>query len=102
MSLGNGRVAKAALLGVAALGLLIGALARSEEQAIIFSLVPMFILAGLGGAWVPVEGQRMDAVLVADAGRVTCRKLRDVKRGDKHALLEAHRQEEQGHAKPND
>jgi len=40
---------------VAALGLLIGALARSEEQAIIFALVPMFILAGLGGAWVPLE-----------------------------------------------
>jgi len=40
---------------VAALGLLIGALAKSEEQAIIFSLVPMFILAGLGGAWVPLE-----------------------------------------------
>jgi ABC-2 type transport system permease protein len=40
---------------IAALGLLIGALARSEEQAIIFSLVPMFLLSGLGGAWVPLE-----------------------------------------------
>ncbi|HET7089952.1 MAG TPA: ABC transporter permease [Anaerolineae bacterium] len=40
---------------VAALGLLIGTLARSEEQAIIFSLVPMFVLAALGGAWVPLE-----------------------------------------------
>jgi ABC-2 type transport system permease protein len=40
---------------IAALGLLIGVLAKSEEQAIIFSLVPMFVLAGLGGAWVPLE-----------------------------------------------
>jgi ABC-2 type transport system permease protein len=35
--------------------LLIGILAKSEEQAIIFSLVPMFVFAGLGGAWVPLE-----------------------------------------------
>jgi ABC-2 type transport system permease protein len=40
---------------IAALGLLIGVLAKSEEQAIIFSLIPMFVLAGLGGAWVPLE-----------------------------------------------
>ena len=37
------------------LGLLIGGLARSEEQVVIFSLVPMFVLSGLGGAWVPLE-----------------------------------------------
>jgi ABC-2 type transport system permease protein len=40
---------------IAALGLLIGVMAKSEEQAIIFSLVPMFVLSGLGGAWVPLE-----------------------------------------------
>jgi ABC-2 type transport system permease protein len=40
---------------IAALGLMIGVFARSEEQAIIFSLFPMFILSGLGGAWVPLE-----------------------------------------------
>ncbi|UCG26265.1 MAG: ABC transporter permease, partial [Chloroflexota bacterium] len=40
---------------VAALGLLIGALAKSEEQVIVFSLIPMFILSGFGGAWVPLE-----------------------------------------------
>ena len=40
---------------IAALGLLIGVLAKSEEQAIVFSLIPMFVLAGLGGAWVPLE-----------------------------------------------
>ncbi len=48
-------VAVAAALCIGALGLLIGILSKSEEQAIIFSLVPMFILAGLGGAWVPLE-----------------------------------------------
>ena len=48
-------VATSAAACIAALGLLIGALARSEEQAIIFSLVPMFLLAGLGGAWVHLE-----------------------------------------------
>ncbi len=48
-------VALAAALCIAALGLLIGTLARTEEQAIIFALVPMFLLAALGGAWMPLE-----------------------------------------------
>ena len=48
-------VALSAAVCIAALGLLIGVLAKSEEQAIIFSLVPMFLLAGLGGAWVPLD-----------------------------------------------
>jgi ABC-2 type transport system permease protein len=48
-------VAFCAALCISALGLLIGVLARSEEQAITFSLIPMFVLAGLGGAWVPLE-----------------------------------------------
>jgi len=39
----------------ASLGLLVGAVARSEEQAIIFSLLLMFVLAGVGGAWFPLE-----------------------------------------------
>lgn len=42
-------------LFAASLGLLIGALSQSEEQAIVFSLVPMFVLAALGGAWMPLE-----------------------------------------------
>ncbi len=42
-------------LWTAALGLLIGTWAQNEEQAIIFSLIPMFVLAGMGGAWVPLE-----------------------------------------------
>jgi ABC-2 type transport system permease protein len=40
---------------IAAIGLLIGVFAKSEEQAIMFSLIPMFILSALGGAWVPLE-----------------------------------------------
>jgi ABC-2 type transport system permease protein len=48
-------VAFSAALCIAALGLLIGILARSAEQAVIFSLIPMFVLSGLGGAWVPLE-----------------------------------------------
>lgn len=48
-------VAVASSLCIAALGLLIGVLARSEEQAIAFSLIPMFLFAGLGGAWTPLE-----------------------------------------------
>ena len=48
-------VAFSAALCIAALGLLIGILARTEEQAVTFSLIPMFVLSGLGGAWVPLE-----------------------------------------------
>jgi ABC-2 type transport system permease protein len=48
-------VAVSAALCIAALGLLIGILSRSEEQASIFSLLPMFVFSGLGGAWVPLE-----------------------------------------------
>jgi ABC-2 type transport system permease protein len=48
-------VAFNAALCISAMGLLIGILARSEEQALIFSLVPMFVFSGLGGAWVPLE-----------------------------------------------
>jgi ABC-2 type transport system permease protein len=42
-------------LWTAALGLLIGTLARTDDQVILFSLIPMFVLAGMGGAWVPLE-----------------------------------------------
>ncbi len=48
-------VAFSAALCISALGLLIGIFARSEEQAVMFSLIPMFVFAGLGGAWVPLE-----------------------------------------------
>lgn len=42
-------------LFVSALGLLIGALAKTDDQAIIFAMVPMFLFSGLGGAWMPLE-----------------------------------------------
>jgi ABC-2 type transport system permease protein len=45
----------AAAIFSASLGLLIGAVAKSEDQVVILGLIPMFILAGLGGAWVPLE-----------------------------------------------
>ncbi|MCP4535713.1 MAG: ABC transporter permease [Chloroflexi bacterium] len=48
-------VAFSAVTCIAAMGLLIGVIAKSEEQAIMFSLIPMFVLSGLGGAWVPLE-----------------------------------------------
>jgi lysine-ketoglutarate reductase/saccharopine dehydrogenase-like protein (TIGR00300 family) len=36
----------------------------------------------LGGRWVEVESQRMDAVIVVDGQTAACRKLRDVKAGE--------------------
>lgn len=38
------------------LGLLIGAVAKQEEQVILFSLIAMFLFTALGGAWFPLEG----------------------------------------------
>ncbi len=48
-------VAFSAALCISAMGLLIGIIAKSEEQAVTFSIVPMFLFSGLGGAWVPLE-----------------------------------------------
>jgi ABC-2 type transport system permease protein len=48
-------MAAASALFIAGLGLLIGALARTDEQAIVFAMITMFLFAGLGGAWVPLE-----------------------------------------------
>ncbi len=55
LPLGTILMALASTACLAALGLLIGTLAKTDEQAIIFSLIPMFVFAGLGGAWVPLE-----------------------------------------------
>jgi len=38
-----------------ALGLLIGAVAKTSELVVVFSLIPMFVFSGLGGAWMPLE-----------------------------------------------
>ncbi|MEJ2210073.1 MAG: ABC transporter permease [Anaerolineae bacterium] len=42
-------------LWAASLGLLIGALAKKEEQVITWSLIAMFLFSSLGGAWFPLE-----------------------------------------------
>ena len=34
------------------------------------------------GQWIPVADQRMDAAIVVDGTRASCRKLRDIKKGD--------------------
>ena len=48
-------VAVALALCVSAIGLLIGVLARGEDQVVLFSLMAMFILSALGGTWFPLE-----------------------------------------------
>jgi ABC-2 type transport system permease protein len=51
-------------LWIASMGLLIGVMARTSEQVAMFSIVPMLALAGLGGAWMPLEvtGETFQAV----------------------------------------
>ncbi len=51
-------------LWATSLGLLVGAVARGEEQVILLSLIAMFVFAGLGGAWFPLEvaGQTFSAI----------------------------------------
>ena len=36
-------------------GLLIGVLAKNEDQVAMFSVIPTLVLAGIGGAWMPLE-----------------------------------------------
>jgi ABC-2 type transport system permease protein len=43
-------------LWVAAMGLLIGVIAKGDEQVVLYSMVAMFVFAALGGAWFPLEG----------------------------------------------
>lgn len=42
-------------LWVASLGLLIGVVAKEEQQVILYSMVAMFLFSALGGAWFPLE-----------------------------------------------
>jgi ABC-2 type transport system permease protein len=42
-------------LWTASLGLFIGVVAKTEEQAVMFAMIPMFALSALGGAWMPLE-----------------------------------------------
>jgi ABC-2 type transport system permease protein len=48
-------VAVALGLWVAAVGLLIGGLARGEDQVVLFSMLAMFLFSALGGVWFPLE-----------------------------------------------
>jgi ABC-2 type transport system permease protein len=42
-------------LWVASMGLLIGVLARGDDQVILFSMIAMFLFSALGGTWFPLE-----------------------------------------------
>jgi len=57
-------LAMASCAFVASLGLLIGILAKMPEQTAVYALIPMFIFAGLGGAWIPIDilGKSVQAV----------------------------------------
>ncbi|RJQ39199.1 MAG: ABC transporter permease [Anaerolineaceae bacterium] len=43
-------------LWVTGMGILIGVLAKNEDQVILFSLIAMFVFTAMGGAWFPLEG----------------------------------------------
>jgi ABC-2 type transport system permease protein len=53
--LGTLLVSVALGLWVAAMGLLIGVLAKGEDQVILFSMIAMFLFSALGGTWFPLE-----------------------------------------------
>jgi ABC-2 type transport system permease protein len=40
---------------VASMGLLIGVVAKEEQQVILFSMIAMFLFSALGGTWFPLE-----------------------------------------------
>lgn len=42
-------------LWVASMGLLIGVVARSDDQVILYSMIAMFLFSALGGTWFPLE-----------------------------------------------
>ncbi len=48
-------VAVALGLWVASMGLLIGIIAKGDDQVVLFSLIAMFLFSALGGAWFPLE-----------------------------------------------
>ncbi|NOT04450.1 MAG: ABC transporter permease [Anaerolineales bacterium] len=53
--LGTLLVSVALGLWVASLGLLIGVVAKEEQQVILFSMIAMFLFSALGGTWFPLE-----------------------------------------------
>lgn len=42
-------------LWIASMGLLIGVVARGDEQVILYSMIAMFLFSALGGTWFPLE-----------------------------------------------
>ncbi len=42
-------------LWVASMGLLIGVIAKEEQQVILYSMIAMFLFSALGGTWFPLE-----------------------------------------------
>jgi ABC-2 type transport system permease protein len=42
-------------LWVASMGLLIGSVAKSDDQVILYSMIAMFLFSALGGTWFPLE-----------------------------------------------
>jgi len=42
-------------LWVASMGLLIGVIAKADDQVILFSMIAMFLFSALGGTWFPLE-----------------------------------------------
>ena len=48
-------MAAAVAIWAASLGLLIGVVSKKEEHVVLWSLAAMFLLAGLGGAWFPLD-----------------------------------------------
>lgn len=53
--LGTLLVSVALGLWVASMGLLIGTLAKGDDQVILYSMVAMFLFSALGGTWFPLE-----------------------------------------------
>jgi ABC-2 type transport system permease protein len=53
--LGTLLVSVALGLWVAAMGLLIGVIAKADDQVILYSMVAMFLFSALGGTWFPLE-----------------------------------------------
>jgi len=54
-SLGTLLVSVALGLWVASMGLLIGVIAKADEQVILYSMIAMFLFSALGGTWFPLE-----------------------------------------------
>ena len=42
-------------LWVSAMGLLVGVLAKSDDQVVLYAMLAMFLFSALGGAWFPLE-----------------------------------------------